>query len=299
MEYKDYYRVLGVSKSASQDDIRKAYRKLAKKYHPDISKEKGAESTYKEINEAYEVLKDPDKRSRYDELGANWQQQQQQGGFAGDFASQGGHVFTGDMGGFSDFFKAFFGGDISDVFTARQTGTRFSQRNAQPRGVDVEIELPLEDVVKAGIHTFSFQSPGEPSPRTFDVNLPKGIVDGSKMTLRGKAPGGGDMFMTVHIAPHPVFKVDGHSLTRSVKVAPWQAALGGTVSVGTVDGVIDMKIPAGTQSGRRLRLKGKGLPKRDGSSGDLFVLVEIEIPPVMTEEQRAAWHSLAGLYGGC
>ena len=298
VQYKDYYEILGVSRTASQDEIRKAYRKLAKKYHPDVSKEKNADARYKEINEAYEVLKDPDKRVKYDTLGANWEQGQ-------DFTpppgwqGQGGggpHVeYGGEWGNFSDFFKTIFGGGgggFGDIFSgAGRSGSRAIQRDSE-----VELTLSLEDAARGGTHTLSFRSQGGAAPQNINVKLPKGIVEGSRIRLPGKAPGGGDIYVTLHIAPHPVFEVDGHNLTRAVKITPWQAVLGGKVSVGTLDGNVDMKVPPGTQGGQRLRLRGKGLPRRGGEgSGDLYVRVEIAIPKTLSAKEKELWEELAKL----
>jgi curved DNA-binding protein len=289
VQYKDYYEILGVARTASQDDIRKVYRKLAKKYHPDVSKDKNADIRYREINEAYEVLKDPDKRAKYDMLGANWEQGQD---FTPPPGWQGGgpHVeFGGEWSSFSDFFKTIFGGagGFEDVFSG--TGARVQRRDKE-----VTLELSLEEAVRGGTHTLSlvFQ---EQSAQTINVNLPRGIVDGSRIRLPGKAPGGGDIYVTLRIAPHPVFEVEGHDLARTVKVEPWQAALGGMVSVGTLDGSVEMKLPAGIQNGQKLRLRGKGLPKRNEGCGDLFVRVEVAIPKHLTEKQKALWEELAKL----
>lgn len=283
VEYKDYYGILGVERTASQDDIRKAYRKLAKKYHPDVSKDKNADARYREINEAYEVLKDPDKRNRYDTLGANWQQGQ-------DFEftpppDWGGRVeYGGEWASFSDFFKTIFG-DAGNVFS----GAR------RKRDSQVELVLSLEEIARGGPRTLTLRSPGQ-AERTINVNLPRGISEGSRIRLRGKALGGGDLYVTLHLAPHPVFEAEGHDLTRSLKVAPWQAALGGTVSVGALDGNVEMKLPPGTQNGQKLRLKGKGLPKRDNEgNGDLYVRVEITIPKRLTQRQKELWEELARL----
>ncbi|MDR1979236.1 MAG: J domain-containing protein [Synergistaceae bacterium] len=289
VQYKDYYEILGVARTASQDEIRKAYRKLAKKYHPDVSKDKGSDARYKEINEAYEVLKDPDKRVKYDTLGPNWQQGQDftpPPGWGGNEGSRA--EFGGEWASFSDFFKTIFGGaggGFGDVFSG--SGARVMQRDSE-----VGLELSLEEAAKGGLHTLSFRTSGR-SAQTINVNLPRGIVEGSRIRLPGKAPGGGDLYVTLHIAPHPVFEVDGHNLVRAVKVAPWQAVLGGTVSVGTLDGNVDMKLPPGTQSGQKLRLRGKGLPNRSEGNGDLFVRIEVAIPKHLTEKQKKLWEELA------
>ncbi|MDR2529214.1 MAG: DnaJ domain-containing protein [Synergistaceae bacterium] len=281
VEYKDYYGILGVERAASQDDIRKAYRKLAKKYHPDVSKDKNADARYREINEAYEVLKDSNKRSRYDTLGENWRQGQ-------DFAppsdwDAGGRVkYGGEWASFSDFFKTLFGGDFGFSEPAR-------------RDSQAELVISLEDAARGGLHTLTLRPPGQ-AARTIRVNLPKGVSEGARIRLRGKALGGGDLYVTLRLASHPTFEVDGHNLIRSVRVTPWLAALGGAVSVGTLDGDVEMKLPPGTQNGQKLRLRGKGLPKRDNEgSGDLYVRVEVAIPTRLTQRQKELWEELARL----
>ena len=295
VQYKDYYEILGVSRTATTDEIRKAHRKLAKKYHPDVSKEKNAEVRYKEINEAYEVLKDPDKRQRYDTLGMNWQAGQD---FTPPPGWQGGGVhmdFGGDMGGFSDFFKTLFGGGFSTIFSGGQ-GPFDGMGSYAPvhQGGEVDLELSLEDAVHGGVHSLLLRGArGEDTP--IKVRLPKGITEGSQIRLPGKASGGGDLYVNLHLAPHPVFSVSGHDLTREVKVAPWDAVLGRDIPVETLSGAVNMKMPPGTQDGQRLRLRGKGMPKRDGSSGDLFVIVRIEIPRYLSDRQRELWKELASL----
>jgi curved DNA-binding protein len=301
MEYKDYYEILGVERAASQNDIRKAYRKLAKKYHPDVSKEKNADARYREINEAYEVLKDPDKRAKYDMLGANWEQGQDFSPPPGWQGTGGPSVeFGGEWGSFSDFFKTIFGGGLGDVFAGQRAGSAQTTGRGIQRNSEVELELPLEDAAQGGTRTLSYRTQGRAEPHTIRVKLPRGITEGSRIRLPGKGPGGGDIYVTLHIAPHPVFEVDGYNLARTVKVAPWQAALGGVVSVGTLDGNVDMKLPQGTQGGQKFRLRGKGLPKREHkegaeSYGDLSVRVEISIPKHLTEKQKELWEELARL----
>jgi curved DNA-binding protein len=295
VKYKDYYEILGVERASSQGDIRKAYRKLAKQYHPDISKEKNADARYKEINEAYEVLKDPDKRAKYDTLGAGWQQGQD---FTPppDWRDVGGprSEYSGEWDSFSDFFKTVFGGvGFENVFAGTQAGQR---RRVIPRDSEVELELSLEDAARGGIRTFSYRSPGLGTTQSINVKLPRGIIDGSRIRLPDKAPEGGDIYVTLRIASHPVFTVEGHNLTRSLKIEPWQAVLGGAVSVSTLDGSVDVKVPPGIQNGQKLRLKGKGLPMRDkDNNGDLYVRIEVVMPRHLTERQKELWEELASL----
>jgi len=294
LEYKDYYEILGVARSASQDEIRKAYRKLAKKYHPDVSKEKNADARYREINEAHEILKDPETRAKYDTLGANWQQGQN---FSPPPDWGGARVeYGGGHDNFSDFFKTFFGGGFGSSFGGSDDFSRFGRgaRRTQ-RDSEIELKFSLEDIAVAGTHSFSLSS-GRSAPQTINVNLPRGVTEGSRIRLPGKSPAGGDLYVTVRIEPHAVFKADGHNLTRSLKIEAWQAVLGGTVAVSTLFGSVDVKVPPGIQNGQKLRLKGKGLPQRgENDSGDLFVRIEVNIPKNLTEKQKELWEELAKL----
>ena len=295
VQYKDYYQILGVSREASADDIRKAYRKLAKQYHPDVSKEKDAEEKYKEINEAYEVLKDPDKRKKYDTLGMNWQNGQ-------DFTPPPGwqHVDFGSSGGdgeaFSDFFESLFGhgarnfGGFQDIFS----GVNFTnQGQSIKRDSEVAVTLSLEDVVRGGNHNFVLN--GAKGKRTLNVNLPKGMTEGSQIRLPGKADGGGDIYINIHVAPHKIFEVNDHDLTCEIKVPVWDAVLGKELAIKTLDGEVMIKMPAGLQDGQKLRVRGKGMPKRDGTNGDLYVRIKIEIPKRLTTKQKDLWQELAKL----
>ena len=287
MQYKDYYKILGVSRDAKTDDIKKAYRQLAKKYHPDINKEAGAEEKYKEINEAYEVLKDPEKRSKYDTLGMNWQQGQ-------DFTPPPGWQSSGRRvefnGDFSDFFQTLFGGGggfggFGDIF-GQASGHR---QHPMARDSEADLTLKLEDAVKGG--TFSLRL----GTRTLSVNIPKGITDGTKLTLRGKSESGGDLHLNIHIETDPVYEINGYDLTREIKVPVYDAVLGKDLTVETLTGQVTVKMPPGIQDGQKLRLRGKGMPKRDGSNGDLFVKVKIEIPRHLNSRQKELWQELSRL----
>ena len=292
MQYKDYYKILGVSRDAKTDEIRKAYRKLAKQYHPDINKQAGAEEKYKEINEAYEVLKDPDKRSKYDTLGMNWQQGQ-------DFTpppgwnQSGGHYQHVEFGGnFSDFFQTLFGGsggfgNFGDIFGGGSSSGEYHRPMA--RDSEADLNLKLNEAVKGG--TFSLRI----GNRTLSVNIPKGITDGTKLTLRGKSEGGGDLHLTIHIEPDSVYEVNGYDLTREIKVPVYDAVLGKDLAVDTLTGSVTVKMPPGIQDGQKLRLRGKGMPKRDGTNGDLFVRVKIEIPRHLNAKQKDLWQELSRL----
>ena len=292
VEYKDYYAILGISRDAKPDDIRKAYRKLAKEFHPDVNKSAGAEEKYKEINEAYEVLKDPAKREKYDRLGANWKNGQD---FTppegwGNFGSGSSGTFSSGEN-LSDFFRTIFGnnsnakgfGNFQDIFSGQGFRQTFN------RDTEAELTLTLEQVYRGGEMAMSFYG------RTLNVRLPKGITEGSRIKLAGKGANGGDLYVNVHIAPHKVFTVEGADLTRDVKVPVWDAVLRKDIRVQTLDGTVTVKMPAGIQDGQKLRLKGKGLPKKDGSYGDMYVRVKVKLPKTLTSEQKKLWQDLADL----
>ena len=289
MQYKDYYKILGVSRDAKTDEIRKAYRKLAKQYHPDINKEAGAEEKYKEINEAYEVLKDPDKREKYDTLGMNWQQGQDFTPPPGWGSSSGGYQHVEFNGGnFSDFFQTLFGGakgfgGLGDLFGASSSG----YHHPVSKDSSAEITITLEEAFRAGKFNLKIGN------RTQSVNIPKGITEGTKLTLRGKSEMGGDLHLTIHISPHSDYELNGYDLTREVKVPVYDAVLGKDFTVATLSGEVAVKMPPGIQDGQKLRLRGKGMPKRDGTNGDLFVRVRIEIPRHLSEKQRELWQKIA------
>ncbi|MCP5487421.1 MAG: J domain-containing protein [Verrucomicrobia bacterium] len=302
MKFKDYYNVLGVARTATADDIKKAYRKLARKYHPDVNKTPEAEEKFKEATEAYEVLGDETKRRRYDELGASWKGgqdfrpppgwQQRSGGF-------GGEAFGGEgMGGFSDFFEAFFGGG------------GFQQQAARPRrGSDHEaqIELSLEEVAAGIRKTFQFTATeldehGRPHQHqeSIQVTIPAGATEGTRIRLAGKGGQGhrggpaGDLFLNVKLRPHPRFTVHGHHLEMHLAISPWEAALGARIPVMLLDGTkVMVTISAGTQSGAKLRLKGKGLPVRGEAHGDLSIHIRIRVPDPLSEIERKLFQQLA------
>lgn len=288
MKYKDYYAILGVARDAKPEDIRKAYRKLSKKYHPDVNKEPGAEEKYKEINEAYEVLKDPDKRQKYDTLGMNWEQGQ-------DFTPPPGwqHVeFGGNMGNFgdfSDFFQSLFGGagrrsnfgGFNDIFSGGHAPVN--------RDMEVNLTLSLEDAVSGGTHTLLLGS------RKLSVRLPRGITEGSQIKLPGKSDMGGDIYVNIHIAENNKFMIDGYDLIREIHVPVYDAVLGKDITVETLNGELTVKMPAGIQDGQKLRLKGKGMPKRNNTNGDMYVRIRIDIPRYINEKQKALWEELAEL----
>lgn len=304
VQYKDYYQVLGVAKNASQDDIRKAFRKLAREFHPDVAKDKkAAEGKFKEINEANEVLGDPEKRGKYDELGANWNQTggrpPQQRGARGSHGAGGGFGgFEGAANGdsFSDFFEEFFRGEGHGGGTR---GTSFPFEGAKqvkrPRHVESEVKVSVEELLRGARKRVSVRHAGQAEAERIDVSVPAQTIPGQKIRLAGKGEHGGDLVLKIVLATHGDYDVEGGDLVRSVDVPAWKAVLGGDLEVATPDGVVRLKVPAGTQSGRRFRMPGRGLPMEGKRRGDFLVKVQVTVPESLTLEQRAAWLRLQEL----
>jgi curved DNA-binding protein len=317
VQFRDYYETLGVPKTATEDEIRSAFRKLARKYHPDVAKDKKtAEEKFKEINEAYEVLSDPEKRKKYDQLGADWNQpggfqpppgsqwgpQQQPGGYyqwGGD--GGGGVEFEFGGTGFSDFFEAFFGGG-----RGRSAFGGFGGRQATAeRGADVEADImvTLEEALNGSTRPVSLRRGGSDKVENYQVKIPRGVREGQRIRLAGQGEAGtrggksGDLFLRVRLARHPDFSVEGSDLIHEVKIEPWRAVLGGELLVPTLEGKVRLKIPAGTQGGQRFRLRERGLPGVSGKRGDLYVEVQINVPKKLTERERELWNELAKLHG--
>src|SRR6059058_2680337 len=307
VQFRDYYETLGVSKSATTDEIRSAFRKLARKYHPDVAKDKkAAEEKFKEINEAYEVLSDPEKRKKYDQLGADWNrpggfqpppqwQGQQPGGGFYQWGGDGGGGVEFEFGGtgFSDFFEAFFGGG-----RGRSAFGGFGGREATAeRGADVEADIlvTLEEALSGSKRTVSLRRPGSNKVETYQVKIPRGVHEGQRIRLAGQGEAGagggksGDLFLRVRLAKHPDFTVEGSDLIHEVKIAPWQAAIGTELRLPTLEGTVRLKVPAGTQGGQRFRLRQRGLPSASGNRGDLYVSAQIQIPKKLTEREREIW----------
>ncbi len=316
VQFRDYYETLGVSKTASEEEIRSAFRKLARKYHPDVAKDKKtAEEKFKQINEAYEVLSDPEKRKKYDQLGANWNQpggfqpppgwgqQQPGGGFYRYGGEDGGGVeFEFGGTGFSDFFEAFFGGGrgrsaFGGGFGRRATGTE--------RGSDVEADImvTLEEALSGSKRAVSLRRSGSNKTETYQVKIPRGVHEGQRIRLAGQGEAGagggksGDLFLRVRLARHPDFTVEGSDLIHEIKIQPWQAVLGAELEVPTLEGKARMKVPPGTQGGQRFRLRGRGLPSATGARGDLYVVTQIQVPKKIAERERKIWTQLAELHG--
>jgi curved DNA-binding protein len=301
--YQDYYAILGVGKTATQEEVQRAYRKLARKYHPDINKESSAEEKFKQINEAYEVLGDPEKRARYDQLGSGWDGQFANQGYQGDDTVRF-HYSSADPGQFSDFFQNLFGGGWSfgEETEFRGGGTR------RRRGRDHEsaIVITLADAYHGARKNIELEkveadSSGRPirSRRSYDVTIPPGVTDGSLIRLAGQGGSGsgggepGDLFLRVSIQPDSRFSLNGHDLATTVDITPWEAALGAKVLVPTVDGKINLTVPAGTQSGQTLRVRGKGMPISAGRHGDLLVQLRIVVPKQLSAGERHLFEELA------
>jgi curved DNA-binding protein len=301
MDYKDYYDILGVSRDATQDQIKRAYRKLARKYHPDVSEAADADQRFKEAGEAYEVLKDPEKRAAYDQLGSGWQAGQDfrpppDWGTEFDLGGGGGYT-TADAAQFSDFFESLFGGAYGGAYTTG--GGPFDGRGED---IDARVTIDLEDSYKGASRLLTLHSP-EVMPdgrirqqeRTLNVSIPTGVKQGQKIRLAGQGQPGmggeaGDLYLEVEFHPHPHYRVEAADVFLDLPVAPWEAALGATVKVPTPMGTVDLKIPAGSQQGRKLRLKGRGIPAR--SPGDLYVVLEIALPPADSRKAKKIYQEM-------
>lgn len=299
MEYKDYYKILGVERSATQDDIKRAYRKLARKYHPDVSKEPDAEARFKELGEAYEVLKDPEKRAAYDQLGANWQAGQ-------DFRPppdwDAGFEFSGGFDGagasaFSDFFETLFG---------QRAGRAAGAGGFRSRGEDhhARILIDVEDAYHGAVRSLTLHAPAMDAQghvhtreRTLNVRIPKGVRRGQHIRLAGQGSpslGGGksgDLYLEIDFKPHPLYRVEERDLYLELPLAPWEAALGAKVKVPTPGGRVDLRIPESSQGGRKLRLKGRGIPGK--IPGDLYVTLKIVLPPANSDRAKALYRQMA------
>ena len=299
VKFRDYYEVLGVPRSASDADIQRAYRKLARQHHPDLkpaAERAAAADRFKEINEAYEVLRDPEKRRKYDALGENWRGGQEFTPPPGYGPGAGGGPTVewgdaGDLGDFSDFFESLFGRAArGGAWSGRAGHTR-----APERGRDVEAEMPiaLEESLNGGRRRLTLEG-----GRTLEVDIPRGARDGTVLRLQGQGSAGpagkpaGDLYLHLRLAPHPRFHVEEDDLDMDLPLAPWQAVLGSDVRVETLDGPVSLKVPPGTQSGGRLRLRGRGLPRPDGSRGDLYATARIVVPERPTAAEREAYETL-------
>ncbi len=309
LEYKDYYKILGVERGADADAIKAAYRKMARKYHPDVSKEANAEERFKDLQEAYEVLKDPEKRAAYDQLGSNWRAGQdfrpppgwggQAGGFGG--AGFGGADFGG--GGFSDFFESLFRQQRGGAGGFHGGGAGF---RSQGEDSEASIQISLEDAAQGAQRDINLEMPTlgpdgrmRREARRLTVKIPKGIREGQRLRIAGQGSPGmgggpnGDLYLQVHFQPHPKFRVEGADLYHDLHITPWEAVLGASVEVPTLEGSVRMKIPAGSSSGQKLRLSQKGLPATGSKpAGDLYAIIQIVVPKNISDEEKALWTQL-------
>jgi curved DNA-binding protein len=304
MDFKDYYTIMGVERDASQDEIKRAYRKLARKYHPDVSKESDAEARFKEVGEAYEVLKDPEKRAAYDQLGANWKAGQDFNpppNWDAGFEFSGGGFTDGDASAYSDFFESLFGRGFGRT---QGGGHRQSAYHAHGEDHHAKVLIDLEDAYKGATRSIALSTPEVDSrghvvtkQRTLNVKIPKGVKQGQRIRLAGQGSPGmgggqaGDLYLEVEFKPHSIYRVEGHDVYVDLPVTPWEAALGASIKVPTPDGKVDMKIPAGTVGGRKMRLKERGIPGKP--PGDLYVVPQITTPPANTEADKELYRKMA------
>ncbi len=302
MDYKDYYKIVGVKRDASQQEIKRAYKKLARKFHPDVSKEADAEARFKTLGEAYAVLKDPEKRAAYDELGANWKAGQEfrpppDWGSGFEFSGSGMH--PGDAGAYSDFFESLFGQGMGPQ---TNTGT---QHGFHAHGEDhhAKVLIDLEDAYNGasravGLRTPELDKSGHviTKERTLNVKIPKGVRRGQKIRLAGQGSAGhgngkaGDLYLEIDFRPHRFYRPDGKDVYIDLPLTPWEAALGATVKVPTPDGPVDMKIPAGTSSDQKLRLKGRGIP--GSPPGDIYVVAKLTLPPANSDAEKEFYEKM-------
>ena len=303
MKFKDYYETLGVERTATADEIKRAYRKLARKYHPDINKAADAEQRFKEVGEAYAVLKEPDKRAAYDKFGANWkagQDFQPPPGWDQGFEFRGGET-QDDAAGFSDFFESLFGAQ------ARRGGQRERRWHAQGQDRHAKVMIDLVDAYRGARRGITLQVPvvdaqGRVSltERTLEITIPKGIREGQHLRLAGQGGAGlgegpsGDLYLEIAFAPNDRFRIDGRDVYLDLPLAPWEAALGAAVTLPTPDGSVQLAVPPGSQAGRQLRLRGKGIP--GDPPGDLHAVVTIALPPARTDAQKEAYRAMAGAF---
>lgn len=303
MNYQDYYEIMGVKRDATQDEIKRAYRKLARKYHPDVSKEKDAEARFKEVGEAYEVLKDPEKRTAYDQLGSQWQAGQDFNpppGWDSGFEFSGGGYTEADAAHFSDFFEDLFGRR-----SAHGQGRGAYQQGFHMQGEDhqAKVMINLQDAYNGAERAITLQVPQVDASghvvtksRTLNVKIPKGITRGQRIRLRGQGSPGmgqgkpGDLYLEIDFEPHSLYRVENRDVYLDLPITPWEAALGASVSIPTLGGTVEMKIPAGSQTGNKLRLKGRGIPGK--VPGDQYVILQIETPKAETDAVKNIYHQL-------
>ncbi|NOX08814.1 MAG: DnaJ domain-containing protein [Gammaproteobacteria bacterium] len=300
MDFKDYYKIMGVERNATQDEIKRAYKKLARKYHPDVSAATDAEDRFKELGEAYEALKDPEKRAAYDQLGANWKNGQDFNpppDWDDGFEFRGGNA--GNAADYSDFFESLFG----QKFQSTQTSSRHTGFHARGEDHHARVFIDIEDAYQGATRSISLQTPKVDShgrivtkQRTLNIKIPKGVKQGQRIRLSGQGSAGtgnaqpGDLYLEINFKPHSIYRVDAHDVYIDLPLTPWEAALGATIKVPTPAGIVDLKIPENTSTGRKLRMKGRGIPAK--SPGDLYVVPQITLPPADSDVAKALYHKM-------
>lgn len=306
MKFKDYYQILGVARGASQDEIKRAYRRLARKYHPDVSREADAEERFKELSEAYEVLRDPEKRAAYDRLGPGWRAGEDfsppPDWSGADFHFRRGGFSTEDTRQFSDFFEALFGGGMP--FGDRGFRVDETVFQAPPRPQAAELTIDLEEAYRGATRQVTMETPVPDAhgrvrrqARSFNVKIPAGVTDGQRIRLAGQTAGaadrtaGGDVYLDVRIRPHPLFRLEGRDVYLDLPLAPWEAALGTRVTAPTLGAEVELRIPPGTQGGGKLRLKGRGLP--GSPPGDQYLVARIVTPPATDDARKRLYERMA------
>jgi len=306
MDYKDYYTIMGVARDAKQDEIKRAYRKLARKYHPDVNKADDAEARFKEVGEAYDVLKDPEKRAAYDQLGANWKAGQDFNpppNWDEGYEFSGGYS-DGDGADYSDFFESLFG----QQFNQGQSGRQQAGFNARGQDHHAKVSIELIDAYHGATHSITLNAAeldanGQvvTKQRTLKVKIPKGVKQGQRIRLAGQGSAGtgqggkGDLYLEIDFKAHPFYRADGHDVYLDLPITPWEAALGASIKVPTPDGQVDLKIPAGTQGGGKMRLKARGIPSTP--PGDLYVVPQITLPAADTDEAKALYQQMEQTLG--
>ena len=294
MKYKDYYKILGVERNASEDDIKKAYRKLARKYHPDVSKEANAKERFQEVSEAYETLRDKEKRAAYDSLGRGFRPGQDFRPPPDWFERFGGER-SEDLGGvdLSDLFESLGAFGRATGFGRGRGGRRGPAMAFPGEDYEVPVRLSLEEAMRGTERTVQLDG-----GRTFTARIPPGATDSQRLRLRGKGGPGmnggppGDLYLLIHLEPHPLFRANGHDLDLEVPITPWEAAPGAQVEIPTMTERVTMKVPPGSKAGQRLRLAGKGLPKPGGGAGDLYATLTIEVPSPLTDVEKKLFEEL-------
>lgn len=295
VQYRDYYEILGVEKSASQDEIKKAFKKLARKYHPDVAKDlPNAEEKFKEVNEAYEVLSDAGKRRKYDTLGPNWEQGQ---GFPGGGGGASYEYNFGGSTGFSDFFESMFGGGGGDPFGGYGAGRARSSRPRAGQDIEADLLVSIEEVMTGSTRELRLSRPS--GEKTIRVKVPKGIGEGQKIRCANMGHAGanggptGDLLLRVRFERHPIYRPSGKDLESDLILAPWELVLGTSVTAPTPHGSVKMTVKPNSSPGTRMRLKGKGLPKGSAEFGDLYLNVTVEFPESSSDEELALWEKLS------